>query len=192
MATGGLAASEIRISESGFVYLGAIGATAPTDVDTPLDSTWHNVGYVDEDSGVGITPDVSTEAIKKWQSKMPVKYIVTEVALEVAFVMNQVNKENSETYLYGAQWENAGANYLSHMVVSSNITVGDLERAMVVEFTDDVDNITRFYFPRGIVVEREELKLAKTDVKLGITYHAMDNDGDMFEVFTNNPDVYSA
>lgn len=190
MATGGLQASEIRISENGSVFLGSIGATAPTDVLTALDTQWHNVGYIDEDSGVAISPDVSTEAVMKWQSKMPVKYYVSEVSLEVSFTMNQVNAPNTETYLFGAQWENSPGG-LAHMVVSSNITVGDLERAMVIEFTDDIDQITRFYFPRGIIVEREELTLSKSDVKLGVTYHAMDNNGDMFEVFTNNADIYA-
>lgn len=191
MATGGLDASEIRISENGTVYLASIGAAAPTDVTSPLGSEWHDVGYIDEDSGVAISPDVSTEAIMKWQSKMPVKYYVSEVSLEVAFTMNQVNTVNTETYLFGAQWVNE-ANGLAHMVVSSNITVGDLERAMVIEFTDDIDQVTRFYFARGIVVEREELTLSKSDVKLGVTYHVMDNNGSMFEVFTNNSDIYAA
>lgn len=190
MATGGLQASEIRISENGSVFLASIGSEAPVDVTTELGAEWHNVGYIDEDSGVAISPDVSTEAVMKWQSKMPVKYYISEVALEVSFTMNQVNAPNTETYLFGAQWEDSPGG-LSHMVVSSNITVGDLERAMVIEFTDDIDQITRFYFPRGIVVEREELTLSKSDVKLGVTYHAMDNNGTMFEVFTNNSDIYA-
>jgi hypothetical protein len=190
MATGGLDAEEIRISETGFVFLAPIGSVAPVDVSSALDTSWHNVGYIDDDSGVNIAPDVSTEAIMKWQSKMPVKYFVSEVSLEITFTMNQVNLPNTEVYFYGAQWENEPGG-VSHMVVPSNITVGDLERAMVIEFTDDRDDITRFYFPRGIVVEREEMTLNKSDVKLGITYHAMDNAGDMFEIFTNNEDIYA-
>lgn len=190
MSTGGLDAEEIRISETGFVYFAPIGSVAPVDVLSPLDEAWHNVGYIDDDSGVNIAPDVSTEAIMKWQSKMPVKYFVNEVSLEITFTMNQVNLPNTELYFYGAQWVNE-PDGVSHMVVPSNVTVGDLERAMVIEFTDDRDDVTRFYFPRGIVVEREEMTLNKSDVKLGITYHAMDNAGDMFEIFTNNEDIYT-
>lgn len=190
MSLGSLNPDEIRISESGLIYFAPIGSPAPTDVTTALSSAWFNAGYVDEDSGVSLTPDVSVEAVKKWQSKMPVKYYVTEVTMEVAFTMNQFNAPNTELYYYGAQWVQEPNGHV-HMTVSSNITTADLERAMVVEFTDDLDQVTRYYFERGIVIERDEQALNKSDVKLGITYHVMDAGGEMFQIFSNNSDLYS-
>lgn len=190
MATGALNPDEIRISETGVVYFAPIGSPAPTNVTSALGSVWFHAGYIDEDSGVSLTPDVSVESVKKWQSKMPVKYYVTEVTMEVAFTMNQFNVPNTELYNFGAQWVQEASGHV-HMTVPSNISTNDLERAMVVEFTDDLDQITRYYFARGIVIERDEMALSKSDVKLGITYHVMDSGGDMFEIFSNNADLYS-
>ena len=190
-ATGGLEPTEVRITESGFVYLGAIGATLPTNASGTLDASLHNVGYLDDDSGVTISPEVNVENVMKWQSKMPVKVYVDEIGLQVSFTMNQVNRPNTSIYWFGQQWENI-ANGESHLSVPSNVTSGDLERAMVVEFFDDNDDTTRFVFPRGIVVEREELELNKSDLKLGITYIVLDNGGDMFDIYSTNDDLYSA
>lgn len=191
MSTGAVASGEVRFAKSGRVLLGAVGAAAPTDVTTALTSAWFEVGYIDQD-GVGITPDVSTEPIKKWQSLLPVKYTISDMSLEIKFVMNQWNRANSSLYMYGNQWVNTAAGH-SHMVVDSSPEISDLERAMVVEFTDDGGYLTRFYIPRGMVVERDEIKLNRTtDLKLGITYHVMDSSGTMYEIFTNSPTIYSS
>lgn len=190
MSTGGLDAELVRTAPNGRVLLAPVGSAAPTNVETALTSAWHEVGYIDED-GVSISPDVSTDAIKKWQSVMPVKYTLQEVSLEVKFMMNQVDQTNTEIYFFGAQWVQE-ANGNAHMTVPSSPSITDLERAMVIEFTDDRDDITRLYFPRGIIIERDEITLNKGDVKLGLTYHAMDASGDMFEIFSNNPSLYSS
>lgn len=191
MATGGLDATEVRVAQNGKVSFADPGSAAPTDVTTALTSVWTEAGYIDE-AGVGITPNVSTGLIKKWQALMPVKYTIEEVTLEVTFVMNQWNKANSELYFFGGTWVNQ-AGGVAKMTLTSNPSISDFEKSMVIEFTDDQDDITRFYFPRGIVVEREELRLARTDdVSMGLTYHVMDNSGEMFQIFTNNADIYGA
>jgi hypothetical protein len=190
MALGGLDATEVRVAQSGKVSFGAIGAAAPTDVSTALTSAWTEAGYIDED-GVSISPDVSVNEIRKWQAMLPVKYTVEEVTLEVSFVMNQFNKANTGLYFFGNTWVNQAAG-TAKLTVTSNPAISNFERAMVIEFTDDNDKITRFYFPRGIVVEREEIVLSRTeDIKLGLTYHVMDNSGEMFQIFSNNPDIYT-
>lgn len=189
-AIGSLNPDEIRISETGDVFFAQIGSAAPTDVTTALTSAWFRAGYLDADTGVSIKPDVSVSAIKKWQSKMPVKYFVDEVKMEVSFTMNQVNVPNTELYNYGSQWVKQ-ANGTVKMAVSSNILAKDLERAMVIQFTDDLDQITRYYFARGIVVERDEMKLTRSDVKLGLKYHVMDASGFMYDIFSNDAVLYS-
>lgn len=189
MATGSLNPEEVRVAELVNVYLAAIGAAAPTTATSTLSTDWHMVGYIDDDSGVTLTPEVSAEAIMKVQSKMPVKYYISELGLTVGLTMNQVSPETTEIYWYGQQWAlEAGGN--AHMTVPSNVSVADMERAMVVEFTADNDAVTRWYFPRGIVIEREEMTLNKADVRMGLTYHAMDNGGEMFHIYTNDENIY--
>jgi hypothetical protein len=190
MALGGLDATEVRVAQSGKVSFGSIGAAAPTDVTTALTSAWTEAGYIDED-GVSISPDVSINEIRKWQAMLPVLVTVEEVSLEVSFVMNQFNKANTGLYLFGNTWTNQAAG-VAKLTASSSPSMANFERAMVIEFTDNKDKITRFYFPRGIVIEREELTLNRTeDIKLGLTYHVLDNSGEMFQVFSNNEDIYT-
>lgn len=189
-ATGGITSGQVRIAKNGHVFMAPVGSAAPTDVTTALSSAWNDVGYIDED-GVTISPDVSTTPIKKWQSTLPVKYTLDEISLSVNFMMNQYNRANSALYFFGAQWVNQAAG-VTKLTVSSSPLITDLERAVVVEFTDDSNAINRLYFPRGMVVERNEMKLTRTsDIKMGITYHVMDNSGEMFEIFSNNADLYS-
>lgn len=192
MPTGSLNPDEVRIIESGNVYYRRPSATnRPTDAGTPLHSSFQHGGYVDNES-VSLSPDISIESVMKWQSKMAVKVYVSEIGLQVNFTMNQVNRENFGLWLFGQEWENA-PNGESHLAVPSNVTIGDLERELVIEFTDDQDDTTRFYFTRGVVTDREELTLGKTDVKLGVTYMVLDAGNDlMFDVWSTNDDLYSA
>lgn len=189
MSTGGLAASEVRTTPRGKVYFAAVGSAAPTDSTSALTSDWHEAGYLDNDS-VSLSPDVSTSPIMKWQSTMPVKYTLDEVSMEVKFVMNQVNKQNTELWLFGAQWANEAAGN-AHVTVPASPSIQDLERALIVEFDDDRDDVTRWYFSRGIVIERDEITLNKGDIKLGLTYHVMADGEDMFQIFSTNDDLYS-
>lgn len=189
--TGGLDEDEVRTAPGGRVLLAPVGSsTPPDDAADDLDDDWNDVGYIDEE-GVSMSPDVSLTAIKKWQSLMPVKYSIDEVLMEVSFVMNQFNRENTSTYFYGAQWTFL-PNGNSKLVVPAAPSIRDLERALVIEFTDDQDEVTRFYFARGIVIERQEMTLNKGDVKLGLTYHVMASNNEMMEIFTNNSTIYSA
>lgn len=191
MALGGLDASEVRVAQNGKVSFAAVGSAAPTDVTTALTSAWTEAGYIDDD-GVGISPDVSVNPVRKWQALMPVKYTVEDVSLEVTFKMNQWNKANTGLYFFGHTWVNQAAGVAKLTVTSNPVLSTNFERALVIEFTDDTSAITRFYFPRGIVVEREELNLNRTDdLKLGLTYHVMDNSGEMFQIFSNNADIYT-
>lgn len=189
-ALGGIDAAEVRIGQNGKVYFAATGAAAPTDVTTAMTSAWTDAGYISED-GAGVKPDVSTKAIKKWQAMAPVKYLVEEVMVEVKFVMNQYNRANTALYFFGQTWV-PQASGTAKMSVTSNPAISNFERSLCIEVTADDSSITRFYFPRGIVVEREEVKFTRTsDIALGLTYHAMDNSGEMFQIFTNNTDIYT-
>lgn len=190
MATGGLVATEVRTTPSGKVIFAAVGSTAPTSSTSTLSSSWHEAGFLDNDS-VSLSPDVSASAIMKWQTPMPVKYSLDEVSMEVKFVMNQVNQDNTSLYFFGAQWTNLAAGQ-SKMIVPASPNISDLERALVVEFTDDRGDATRWYFARGIVIERDELTLNKGDIKLGVTYHVMASGTEMFEIFSSIDELYSS
>lgn len=191
MAGGGIDVDEVRYAPTGAVYFAAVGSTAPTDASTALSSAWYNVGYTTED-GVTITPSVDLGDVRAWQTASRLKRTVNSVDIDVAFTMEQINRVVLSTYFFGGVTTN-GAGGTSTMDLPSNFNVANLTYALVIDWTDDDGDLNRFYFPRGVVGERDALQLMRTDVvKAGVTYSVTDSNGSFGKLFSNNLDLYSA
>lgn len=189
-ALGGIDVDEVRYAPNGHVYFAPVGSAAPTDATTALTSAWYEVGYVDED-GVSITPSVDLGDVRAWQTAARLKRTVNAVDLDVAFKMMQINKTVLSTYFFGGL-TTQGAGGTSTLDLPSNITVSNLTYALVIDWEDDDGDDNRFYFPRGIIGERDALQLMRTDVvKTGVTYSVNDSNGSFGSHFSNNLDLYS-
>jgi hypothetical protein len=189
-ALGGINVDQVRYAPSGHVYFAPTGSAAPTDATTALTTAWYDVGYIDED-GVSITPTVDLGDVRAWQTAARLKRTVNSVDFEVAFKMMQVNKTVLSTYFFGGATTQLAAGG-SKMDLPSNITISALTVALVVDWTDDVGAANRFYFPRGILGDREVFQLMRTDnVKPGLTYSVNDFNGSFGSHFSNNLDLYS-
>lgn len=189
-ALGGIDVDEVHFAPSGHVYLATVGSAAPTDSTTALTSAWFDVGYIDED-GVSITPSVDLGDVRAWQTSARLKRTVNSVDMDIAFKMMQVNRKTLSTFFFGGVFTAlpAGA---SSMDIPSNISISNLSFALVVDYTDDAGYVSRYYFPRGIVGERDAYQLMRTDViKPGVTYSVNDSNGSFGTHFSNNPDLYS-
>lgn len=190
MALGAIDVDEVHYAPNGAVYFAAVGSAAPTDSTTALTSAWYNVGYIDED-GVSLTPSVDLGDVRAWQTAARLKRTVNSVDMDVAFKMMQVNKTVLSKYFFGGV-STPGPAGVSTLDIPSNITISNLEVALVVDWEDDAGNDNRFYFPRGIIGEREALQLMRTDVlKPGVTYSVNDSNGSFGSLFSNNLDLYS-
>ena len=60
-------------------------------------SPWKNLGYASDD-GVTISGDTTTEAITPWQSKLPIRQVVTEITKTINFTMWQLNADTLALY----------------------------------------------------------------------------------------------
>lgn len=181
--------TEIRIASTGSIYVAPVGTAAPTTTTSSLNAAFKHLGYATED-GVTITPTVGTNPIMAWQSGTPVAYGLNETSFEINFTLMQGNKDVTGQYFFGASWT-MGAAGLATLTLASP-TISALTVAIVVEWTDGT-NSTRYYIPRAICTEREEIQLTRSDpVTYGLTYACLDTSGSFGTILTNDTDIYSS
>lgn len=181
-----LNASEIKLAPFGRVLVASVGAAAPEDLTTDFSSDWFELGYITED-GVSINPSLDTTDFMMWQSLPPVKTSATGLTLELQFSMSQVNTGTTSLYFLNAPWVEVEPG-VSKLDLKSDQLLE--ERAMAVEWNDDSNYDYRFIVPRGFVADRENIQLQRTSLTLlGITYRALDFNGDFFHILSNNPSL---
>lgn len=191
MAVGGIDVNEVRLAPNGRIYVAAANTAAPTNLATPLSASWTDLGYGSED-GVSLGHTVDLTEIKAWQTGAVVKRGIDSIGLEIKFSLMQTNKESTALYFAGSTWAN-GASGVATLTVPSNPTISSMEHALCIEWTDDSGDIQRLYSGRGIVSDREEIKLTRTDaVMYGVTYVAFDNNGELARILSNSDDLYSS
>lgn len=180
--------TEVRLAPFGDVYIAPIGSTLPTSPTATLDTAFVQVGLV-SDSGVSLTPNVSTNDIKAWQSLTPVKTTITGVGLTVKFSMIQVNQETTAEYFFGGDWTNVAGNGRLDFSASPDLQ----ERCLVIEWLDDEGNQNRLVFGRGLFTDRDAFTLVRTDATaLGLTYECLENLGLLGYLLSNDPDLIPA
>lgn len=183
--------TEIRIAQNGSISVAPVGTAAPTTATSALDAAFRHLGYATED-GVTITPNVDLNPIMSWQSAAPTAYGLNEASFEFSFTLQQTNRDVTGQYFFGESWT-MGASGLATLDLPSNPTISQLTVALVVEYTDSADEAVRYYVPRAICTEREEIQLTRSDeVAYGLTYVALDTSGSLGTILTNNTDIYSS
>lgn len=176
---------EVRLAPFGRVLRADVGTAYPATVTDPFSASWRDLGFTDED-GVSITPSIDVSDINAWQSLTPVKQTLTGMNVEVAFKLIQVNQATTSMFFLGETWTASGGN--AEMILSSNPGIN--EEALAIEWTDDASNTNRLIFPRGLVTDREELVLSRNDeIQLGITYRALDSNGVVMVMHSNDPNL---
>jgi hypothetical protein len=166
-------AAQVRTAPSGHVHVGPLGVTEPTDVTSPLDPALVELGYTTPD-GVTVTPNVEQQDIMVWQSILPVLTPITGMTLEVSFVLAQLNPDTLSLYFLGDDFTDDGVT--ARLNINSNPATQ--ERALVVEWTDNVGDVNRLVIPRAQMTNREALTLTRgQSTNLGLSFKALDDDG---------------
>lgn len=101
-------ATQVRIAPNGRLLVAALESTVPTDTTSPWDSAWKDLGYADE-TGVAITPGLTTVEIKAWQAASPIAVLPTEVKYELKFVLQQFNALTTGLFFGGSEWNETAA-----------------------------------------------------------------------------------
>lgn len=173
-----LDASEVFIAGGGHVYVADLGATVPTDTTTAWDvADWVELGYT-TDAGVTITPGQTITDVPAWQSRYPVRRIVTAETFDVAFGLLQWNEDTLALAFRGGDW-------VGDVYTPGAAGVVD-ERALGIEATDG-DKITRIIIPRGMVTDVGGIQMVRTGANpIPITFSALaDVNDDPFTIIAD-------
>ncbi|REE95163.1 phage tail protein [Thermomonospora umbrina] len=168
----GLNATEIRVAGNGRVLI----AAKNTDMALPgtaLAAGWKDLGYTTND-GIKFTKKDKLDPVDAWQSQAAVRFIQSDRDLTVKFQLMQVNVDTLP-FVMGSG--------ITPLTPTDGVTKYDIapssepvEFALGVEFQDG-DTTTRFWVPRAIVTDMDEVQFAKNaPVKLGVTINAIATD----------------
>lgn len=176
----------VRVGITGKVFTAPLGTTLPTDVTTPLDPDFQEVGLISEDA-LTESLAVTKELLRAWQRPAGVRTLTTEVNWTWQFAAMESSPLVLDLY-YG----NASAGSTTSGGVSTTSIPAwpaSTERAWVVQI-EDGDVITRYAIPKGDITERAEVKHAYTDGTMyDITIAVLGTDIDeMAFRYTNDPE----
>jgi hypothetical protein len=98
-------ASQIKVASNGGIFVARFEdePTLPTDLTTPLDAAFTNLGYVGDD-GVTFNKSEEVEDIKVWQKTTPARRITTSRDFSAAGPLTQWNQDTVATAFGGGEW----------------------------------------------------------------------------------------
>lgn len=147
--------SNVRIAITGAVSKAPLGTTAPTSVDSPIDSHT-DLGGISEDGVILALPDNGEATpIKIWQNGATVRTVrsTSDDLPTFQFTMVETKRETVETY-FGVTVDPQDGSF---EYIVQNRDADDY----VVDVVDDA-NLERYHIPRGVVASVAEVTLANT------------------------------
>src|SRR5579862_8621564 len=79
------------------LYIAPAGTPAPADTTSPWPAPWLVAGYISDD-GPTVGSSTTTQDIKPWQSRSPIRTVITERTMTVKFIMWQINATTIALY----------------------------------------------------------------------------------------------
>jgi hypothetical protein len=175
--------SEFAVGANAQVHVGAVGSTLPTTASGAPDGAFTDLGFVDDD-GFTITDGRTIVDIRSLQSFYPTRRLISERSFQAKFSLQQWN-EDTIAFAFG------GGSFTGDVYTPPDPSELD-ERALLITWQDG-DNDFRFVFPKGLVTEDVETKVARTAVALlPITFAITPASGDdPWELIVEAPGVGS-
>nr|SBO90565.1 phage major tail protein [Nonomuraea gerenzanensis] len=138
---------------------------------------------------------MDTQAVDVWQSAVPVKFVVNGAACTLKFTLLQFDADATALY-FGTEWKAAtkddGTTIANTFILDLASTPNLAEKALAVEW-GDANSTSRLVIPRGMISEREGLKLTRTNSQsLGVTFEALDSAGRLGYILTNAAGITAA
>ena len=175
----------IVVAANGNVYVGAVGATAPTDPAAAIDTgIWSHTGAISDD-GAQFTDAKTLEPINIWQSFYPARRIVTGKDANVSFAMREWNAVSIPLAYGGGAITEPTAGVFRYEPPAPEVVD---ERALLIKWADgDKDYV--LIMPRGMVTDDVETDLTKSAAAdLPITFGINGEDGVApWYLLTNDP-----
>jgi len=162
----------VVVAGTGAVYVAPVGTAVPADLATPP-AAWVDVGYVGED-GVTFTFSRDQEDVNAWQVSTPVRVLVTNEPVGIAFELLQFDRLTVALAFRGGTFA-GGPPPAVYTYTPPDAGASD-ERAMLIDAIDG-DAQFRFSFPRVQLTEDVEFQLVRSDaVRLPLTFAVLASD----------------
>jgi hypothetical protein len=150
--------SEILVPSRAYVWLGAVGAAAPTDVTTAPATGWRNVGLTTGDSLAFATAPEFQE-VTSHQSDFPVRRFQTSDSATVSVDLQQFSAPNFKAVYGGGSVVEVGS--ASGIFKFTPPRLGERQEvAAMIEVIDGTKHY-RWVFPRALQIEGVSAELQK-------------------------------
>ena len=164
------------------LYIAPAGTAPPADTATPWPSPWMILGYVDE-AGPTLAQNTTKNNIIPWQSRAPIRSVLTERGLTAHFICWQLNATTLALY-FDSDPITPTAGVLDFDVRTDepqHFYAFGLDAA-------DSDRVLRITFPRATLSDSGDATLTKgTAVPLDCTLAALEDDGVLAHVMLSAP-----
>jgi len=160
-------AQDVVVAGTGAVYVAPEGTALPDDL-AALASPWTDVGFVSED-GVQFTFSREQEDVNAWQVSTPVRVLVTNEPISIAYELIQFDRLTVQLAFRGGDFTGSAAPYT---YTPPDAGTSDV-RALAIDAVDG-DYEFRFAFPRVQLSEDVEFSLVRSDaVRLPLTFSVL-------------------
>lgn len=154
------------------ILIAPVGTAAPTDTTTAWGTGWETLGYIHED-GITLAVTTESESLKAWQSKSPLRTVITGKELTAEFTMLEVTPLALALFFDEAQ--PSGSEDTFSLTVTPE---GQANQYAVGIDTRDGDNVLRYVFPKASLSENGEVSIAAAQFQgFPVTMKAMDSNG---------------
>lgn len=155
----------------------APAGTPPPQVGLPYEAPWASLGYLSDD-GVTISQDTDSEDIIPWQSRTPIRTVITSRAVTAQMVFWELKNETLSTY-FDAD-EPVTEDGVLHMQVRSDAP--QHIHAIAIESRDG-DQLLQIWFPRASLSDAGDMEItAGAAVPLDVTLSGLDHNGVLMDL----------
>lgn len=177
---------ELVVAGTGRVYVAPIGTALPTTEATALNAAFVDLGYTTED-GVSFAISQETTDIMAWQSRSPIRRILTAVEFTNSVELQQWNPDTFQTAFGGGVTSEVSAGHYRYDFIDDDDALA--EHILILEFNDG-DKIYRLVEPRVTLNDGTEVTLTRTAAgTMPVSLKALKPDGEIKTAFmlTNDP-----
>jgi hypothetical protein len=160
------------------LYVAPVGTDPPADTSTPWASPWEILGYISDD-GPTVGSATTTQDIKPWQSRSPIRTVITERTMTVKFILWQINEMTLAMY-FDADPPTPAADGSFAMEVRSDT---DQHLYAIGVDTADGPRALRVIFHRASLSDAADMQIQSgAAVPLEVTLTALDDAGVLADV----------
>lgn len=155
------------------IWRAPIGTAKPATATEAWGAGWETLGYLDEEAEVELNVEMESEALRAWQSRSPIRTIITGKSLTLGLTMIEFTPIT--TALFFGEAEPLGTDEEFTLTVTTDSTPPEY---LIGIDTQDGDAIVRYIFDRATLSSTSAISLAKAKAQgLPVVLSALDNAG---------------